>query len=283
MNNQKQLEGVTNTLGHALSMRSPSVPLLLPAPPSGQTGENFVGSSVRGRLILEELSKARHLEAASCGTLASDSSSAHIQAIKCKWAEFFELSVGGYSLLAANPITADRVKILLEELYDDDIQFSKSLQFKERCKIFLEQFLGGMKAYQYDKEKITSLTALEEKCLQSLASIKELDQSLQGNENTLQTLIDEQVNLATEEAELEKRLADVRHRRGLVAGEISQVNRTLERDLDAFKTLPHRKSQLAKELADHRHAKNQLVVCNGYLDIGMSSFHKEAMDFVNNL
>ncbi|XP_056161654.1 uncharacterized protein LOC130135866 isoform X2 [Syzygium oleosum] len=283
MNNQNQLEGVTNALGHALSIRSPSVPLLLPAPPSGQTGENFVGSSVRGRLILEELSKARHLEAASCGTLASDSSAAHIQAIKRKWAEFFELSVGGYSLLAANPITADRVKILLEELYDDDIQFSKSQQFKERCKIFLEQFLGGMKAYQYDKEKITSLTALEEKCLQSLASIKELDQSLQGNENTLQTLIDEQVNLATEEAELEKRLADVRHRRGLVAGEISQVNRTLERDLDAFKTLPHRKSQLAKELADHRHAKNQLVVRNGCLDIDMSSFHKEAMDFVNNL
>ncbi|KAI3443164.1 uncharacterized protein J3R85_000058 [Psidium guajava] len=126
MNSQNQLEGVTDALGHALSICSPSVPLLLLAPPSSRTDENCVSSSVKGRLILEELSKVHHLEAASCDTLAFDSSSAPAQAIKHKWAEFFELSVGGYSSLAANPVDADRVKILLEELYNDDIQFSKS-------------------------------------------------------------------------------------------------------------------------------------------------------------
>ncbi|XP_048136107.1 uncharacterized protein LOC115748489 isoform X2 [Rhodamnia argentea] len=57
MNNQNQLEGFTDALGPALSIRSLSVPLLLPAPPSSQTDENFVSSSIRGRLILEELSK----------------------------------------------------------------------------------------------------------------------------------------------------------------------------------------------------------------------------------
>lgn len=118
-----------------------------------------------------------------------------IQVTKRKWTEFFELSIRGYSSFMANPITADRTKTLLEELCNNDAQFSKCPQFKRRCKIFLEQFLGRIKAYQQDKEKIAALTALEEECLQSFTFVMELDQTLQGNASALQALLDKHVNL----------------------------------------------------------------------------------------
>lgn len=274
-------------------------------------GEKILGSFVNAGPTLERSAKALYFfymlfflnfiflnfrsvkvlrsKAVSFDTAPPESSSILVvtdDVVKHKWAEFLELSKGGYPLIAANPATTERFKALLGELCGGDIRFSKSPEFRKRCEDFLTKFPGGIDTYRQNRERIAALADLEKDYQHSDDFIERFDQTLKDSRHTLEVLVDEQNDLAAEETKLERQLdalerqlIDVRRRRRLKAAQIIQAARTLESHLDIF----DEQYRLNKELAEHRRAKNQLVFDNSCLELDMTIFQKEVRDFVDNM
>lgn len=282
--NSPAIVGVQEPSSMPVSAASPGHSL---AQPGGRTDVGESSSSpARAKVALEQVARILHSRVTNSSNVTSESSVASIitdAVAKAKWTEFLELSQGGFPSIANEPIIAERLKALVNELCGGDIRFTKSPGFRKDCEDFLAVFLDGIDTYQQNCERIAFLVVSEKDCRYPHNSIEEVCRSLKIRQDTLQTLVNDRAGLDAEEADLERRLTEVRNQQRLKDIEMAQIERALWQDIGSFNTLMGEKNRLDEEMAEKRRIRNQLLRRNSEFDHIMSAFQSKVRDFVNDM
>ncbi|XP_030541301.1 disease resistance protein RUN1-like [Rhodamnia argentea] len=266
---------------------SPSSPgHSLPQPVGRTDVAESSSSSAKAKVALEQVARILHSRVTNSSNVTSEALLASVitdEVIKAKWTEFLELSHGGFPSIANDPVITKRLKALANELCGSDIRFTKSLRFKKQCQDFLAEFLHGIDTYQQNCERIAVLVVSEKDCRYPHSSIEEVCRSLKIKQDALQTLVNDRAGLDAEEADLERRLGEVRNQQRLKDIQMAQIEGALWQDIGSFNTLMGEKNRLDEEMAEKRRIKNKLLLENSRFDHIMSTFQREVRDFVNNM